>query len=298
MGKSKSAYSEPGKLGKSENHIIVVWVDNETGVLARVAGLFSGRGYNIESLAVAEVDKKKHISRITIVTSGTPQVIEQIKLQLKKLVPVHKVADFKRNDPKILFHPVPKLRGQLNYRSKNLDDFEHIEEESQVKGSVARYWHPQYRKTHTKIRLILEKAIGRKLYNTYYYDRFYFPGQDLTKHSDRPACEISVTVHVSTNLQEQWPIWIKTPDTYSDEKKTEVVKTGESRSVCLEPGDGMIYKGCERPHWRDPLISKDTGNHFIRKLGQKDDTYYHQVFFHYVLADGQRAQCANDMARE
>jgi len=103
MAKSKSAYSEPGKIGKSENHIIVVWVDNEAGVLARVVGLFSGRGYNIESLAVAEVDKKKHISRITIVTSGTPQVIEQIKLQLKKLIPVHKVADFSRNDPKILF---------------------------------------------------------------------------------------------------------------------------------------------------------------------------------------------------
>ena len=103
MSKSKSAYSEPGKLGKSEHHIIIVWVDNEAGVLARVVGLFSGRGYNIESLAVAEVDKKKHISRITIVTSGTPAVIEQIKLQLKKLIPVHKVADFKRNDPKILF---------------------------------------------------------------------------------------------------------------------------------------------------------------------------------------------------
>ena len=103
MGKSKSAYSEPGKVGKIDNHIIVVWVDNEAGVLARVVGLFSGRGYNIESLAVAEVDKKKHISRITIVTSGTPQVVEQIKLQLKKLIPVHKVADFSRNDPKILF---------------------------------------------------------------------------------------------------------------------------------------------------------------------------------------------------
>jgi len=103
MEKSKSAYSEPGKVGKFEHHIIVVWVDNEAGVLARVVGLFSGRGYNIESLAVAEVDKKKHISRITIVTSGTPQVIEQIKLQLKKLIPVHKVADFSRNDPKILF---------------------------------------------------------------------------------------------------------------------------------------------------------------------------------------------------
>jgi|TARA_B110001452_G_scaffold215394_1_gene186563 acetolactate synthase-1/3 small subunit len=101
--KSKSAYSEPSKIGKKDHHIIVVWVDNETGVLARVVGLFSGRGYNIESLAVAEVDKKKHVSRITIVTSGTPEVIEQIKLQLKKLIPIHKVADFSRHDPKILF---------------------------------------------------------------------------------------------------------------------------------------------------------------------------------------------------
>ena len=103
MTKSKSAYSVPGKIGKTERHIIVVWVDNEAGVLARIAGLFSGRGYNIESLAVAEVDKKKHISRITIVTEGTPQVIEQINLQLKKLVPVHKVADFKRGEKDILF---------------------------------------------------------------------------------------------------------------------------------------------------------------------------------------------------
>ena len=87
---------------EKDHHIIVVWVDNEAGVLARVVGLFSGRGYNIESLAVAEVDKKKHISRITIVTEGTPQVIEQIKLQLKKLIPVHKVADFQRNDKNIL----------------------------------------------------------------------------------------------------------------------------------------------------------------------------------------------------
>ena len=81
MAKSKSAYSEPVKVGKIDHHIIVVWVDNEAGVLARIAGLFSGRGYNIESLAVAEVDKKKHISRITIVTEGTPQVIEQINLE-------------------------------------------------------------------------------------------------------------------------------------------------------------------------------------------------------------------------
>ena len=103
MVKSNSDYSEPTKLGKSDHHIIVVWVDNETGVLARVIGLFSGRGYNIESLAVAEVDKLKHLSRITIVSIGTPQVIEQIKLQLRKLLCVHKVADFNRSDPDILF---------------------------------------------------------------------------------------------------------------------------------------------------------------------------------------------------
>ena len=98
----KSAYSFATKKEKIENHIIVVWVDNESGVLARVAGLFSGRGYNIDSLAVAEVDKKKNISRITISTSGTPQVLQQIKLQLGKLIPVHKVADFPANKKTLL----------------------------------------------------------------------------------------------------------------------------------------------------------------------------------------------------
>ena len=88
MGVSKSAYSIPGKSGKIEKHVIVVWVDNETGVLARVVGLFSGRGYNIDSLAVAEVDKKKNISRITISTSGTPQVLQQIKLQKEVRIPM------------------------------------------------------------------------------------------------------------------------------------------------------------------------------------------------------------------
>lgn len=73
--------------------VISVLVENEAGVLARVIGLFSGRGYNIDSLTVAPVDEDKHISRITIVTSGTAMVIEQIKAQLDRLVPVHKVAD-------------------------------------------------------------------------------------------------------------------------------------------------------------------------------------------------------------
>jgi acetolactate synthase-1/3 small subunit len=76
-----------------ERHAIAVTVDNEPGVLARVIGLFSGRGYNIESLTVAEVDPTEGVSRITIVTTGTPMVIEQIKAQLSRLVPVHAVRD-------------------------------------------------------------------------------------------------------------------------------------------------------------------------------------------------------------
>ncbi|HVI51085.1 MAG TPA: acetolactate synthase small subunit [Candidatus Sulfotelmatobacter sp.] len=82
-------------------HTIAILVDNEAGVLARVIGLFSGRGYNIESLTVAEVDPREQLSRITIVTSGTPMVIEQIKAQLRRLVPVHKVSDLTVEGPSV-----------------------------------------------------------------------------------------------------------------------------------------------------------------------------------------------------
>jgi acetolactate synthase I/III small subunit len=82
-----------------EQHTIAVLVDNEPGVLARVIGLFSGRGYNIESLTVAETDRANNLSRITVVTSGTPMVIEQIKAQLSRLVPVHAVRDLTDEGP-------------------------------------------------------------------------------------------------------------------------------------------------------------------------------------------------------
>mgnify|MGYP006426617283 CR=1 FL=1 len=82
-------------------HTISVLVDNEAGVLARVVGLFSGRGYNIESLTVAEVDPENALSRITILTSGTPMIIEQIKAQLGRLVPVHKVSDLTLEGPNV-----------------------------------------------------------------------------------------------------------------------------------------------------------------------------------------------------
>ena len=84
-----------------ERHTISVLVDNEAGVLARVIGLFSGRGYNIESLTVAEVDATEHLSRITIVTSGTAMIIEQIKNQLNRLVPVHTVNNLTIEGPHV-----------------------------------------------------------------------------------------------------------------------------------------------------------------------------------------------------
>ena len=89
-----SAYNLRANFGDEiETHTLAVIVDNEAVVLARVIGLFSGRGYNIESLTVAEVDHQGHLSRITIVTTGTPAVIEQIKAQLGRIVPVHEVHD-------------------------------------------------------------------------------------------------------------------------------------------------------------------------------------------------------------
>jgi acetolactate synthase I/III small subunit len=86
-------------MADTERHAIAVLVDNEPGILARVVGLFSGRGYNIESLTVAEVDRRHRLSRITIVTSGTRMIIEQIKAQLSRLVPVHKVHDLTDEGP-------------------------------------------------------------------------------------------------------------------------------------------------------------------------------------------------------
>ncbi|KQV34577.1 MULTISPECIES: acetolactate synthase small subunit [unclassified Rhizobium] len=88
-----SAYFIAKETEKVEKHTLSVLVDNEPGVLARVIGLFSGRGYNIESLTVSETEHEAHLSRITIVTSGTPHVLEQIKAQLERIVPVHRVVD-------------------------------------------------------------------------------------------------------------------------------------------------------------------------------------------------------------
>ena len=89
------------KSNEVDYHTFSVLVDNEAGVLHRVVGLFSGRGYNIESLTVSEVDEDKHLSKVTIVTSGTPQIIDQIRAQLDRLVPVHRVANLSMDGPSV-----------------------------------------------------------------------------------------------------------------------------------------------------------------------------------------------------
>lgn len=108
-------------MDATERHTIAVLVDNEAGVLARVIGLFSGRGYNIESLTVAEVDPEQGISRISVVTSGTPQIIEQIKAQLDRLVPVHRITDLTVEGPSVERElALVKVKGTGNRRVEAL----------------------------------------------------------------------------------------------------------------------------------------------------------------------------------
>jgi acetolactate synthase-1/3 small subunit len=110
---STSHYPAATTSQQIESRTLSVIVDNEPGVLARVIGLFSGRGYNIDSLTVSETEHERHLSRITIVTRGTPMVIEQIKNQLERLVPVHRVIDMTISGPAIQRElAMVKVRGK------------------------------------------------------------------------------------------------------------------------------------------------------------------------------------------
>ena len=116
-----SAYFLDSATKSSETHTLCVLVDNEPGVLARVIGLFSGRGYNIDSLTVSETESQKHLSRITIVTTGTPMVIEQIKHQLDRMVPVYRVVDMTLSGRSIERElAMVKLRGTGDHRVEAL----------------------------------------------------------------------------------------------------------------------------------------------------------------------------------
>ena len=177
----------------------------------------------------------------------------------------------------LLLDDVPQERGMITYRGNRI--LYSKPDEAQVPGSVSRYLYPNQQAAFSHIKKKVEESIGQPVYKTYYYDRFYFPGQDLKYHADRPSCEISATVHCSSNLRDKWPICIKSPD-------------GSVGEVYLEPGDGLIYKGCERPHWRLPMSGVKRNK--IRKLLGMKEYYYHQIFFHYVLSNGKYSHYAGD----
>lgn len=187
-------------------------------------------------------------------------------------------------DPSELITDVPTERGKYDYYG-DIKTFSYTPNEGQVTGCYSRYNYPPYQEIHNSIRLKIQSIFNIDLFNTYYFDRFYFVGQELTKHIDRDACEISVSLHISSNTQYKWPLHFN--------------KNNHIQSVVLDPGDGVIYFGCDVEHWRNPLQSKYSSlrqkiNKFFKK---EDDTYYHQIFFHYVNADGKRVQYAFDKGR-
>lgn len=169
----------------------------------------------------------------------------------------------------------PTERGQITY-NKYGGIISHMQEESQVHGSLSRYNYPKFVSAHKEIKEKLEHIIGCELYPTYFYDRFYFDNQELVNHIDRDSCEISVSLHISSGPNKiHWPFGIKSAE-------------GTNNEVLIDSSDGILYKGCERPHWRKkmPVSLKS-------KLFGKNQ-WYHQVFFHYVLANGKRAHFAFD----
>lgn len=147
--------------------------------------------------------------------------------------------------------------------------------EKQVPGSFARYNHKKFKQLHYLVRKQVEEVLGIDLLPTYYYDRFYFAGQDLKRHFDRPACEVSVTLQISSNGKEPWPIWFQRPD-------------GSEAYLKMNDGDAVIYKGCDRHHWREPLKSRygKWKQRWLRFRKKEDDTYHHQIFLHYVRSQG------------
>jgi len=183
-------------------------------------------------------------------------------------------------DPENLKCEVPQERGLIKFLKNKIV---HEPEDVQVPGSVARYTVPEYKELHYLIKKQVEYVLEMDLYPTYYYDRFYFVGQELKRHTDREACEISVTLQISTNATKPWDIGFLTP-------------AGKEVYYSMKDGDAVIYKGNQIEHWRNPLQSRyNKFQKLYRKIfNLKDDTYHHQIFFHYVNANGSNLHYAYD----
>ena len=171
-----------------------------------------------------------------------------------------------------------RMLGLLEFRHNKYN----LIQDEQVDGAFARYNFPIFKEAHEIIRLALEMHLGNNLHPSYYYDRFYYVNQELKKHTDRPACEISVSIQVSSNSKNPWEFWFDTPNGV--------------KSISMKNGDGVAYKGMDIPHWRKPLKSRHSKlTKFFNYMRKRiDDTYHHQIFFHYVNAQGNYVHHAYD----
>lgn len=147
----------------------------------------------------------------------------------------------------------------------------------------SRYKHPMFEDVHYQVKSLLETKLGKKLYPTYWVDRYYFDGANLEAHMDRESCEVSVSIQLRSNLKRPWSFGIE---------------NGENMPVLLKlnDGDGVVYKGCERIHWRGKF-PKEYDTNWMGREKKREGLYHHQLFLHYVLQDGQRSHHAWDRLR-
>lgn len=177
-------------------------------------------------------------------------------------------------DVSSLTEDVPEYCGTFNYTmgvKKEVDGKDEIPTTSSNRHS--RRNTPIFARAYLKVKQRIQKEIGKELYNTYWFDRYYFNGSYLTPHADRPACEISCSIHLGSNLKEPWVFGIEDGD-------------GNDNLITQDVGDAVVYKGCERIHWRPQFPDSP------------DDSYHHNAFFHYVLKDGIRSHYAYDNGRQ
>lgn len=159
----------------------------------------------------------------------------------------------------------------ISYNRKGIPTEKKVESNSVVNGNTfSRYNYPKYKYTAYQIRNALEDILKEKLLVTYHYDRFYYINSLMSAHKDRPACEVSVSLNISSNLMYEYPLVIITDE--------------EEVAITTNPGDAIVYQGTKYSHKRGMLLGDSK-------------TYYHQAFFHYVRADGYHVEEAWDSGK-
>tara|TARA_B100000131_G_scaffold274778_1_gene276936 strand:- start:38 stop:691 length:654 start_codon:yes stop_codon:yes gene_type:complete len=165
---------------------------------------------------------------------------------------------------------IPRSCGMFDYTAgmkKEIVNHDEIATTSSNRHSRRNL--PIFARSYLKVKQRIQKEIGKELYNSYWFDRYYYNGSFLTPHCDRDPCEISCSIHLGSNLKEPWAFGIEDGD-------------GNDHLITQGVGDAVVYKGCERIHWRSPFPV----NNPLK--------YHHNVFFHYVLKDGIRSHFAYD----